>query len=86
MVLERKSRENSLALSKTLSAQKIADIVDFFVEEIQLTREPLNLRLRAAVDVEVQFAPQTILGILSILTHHDHRCLNSGEQREKQVK
>ena len=65
--------------------QQILDVADLVGQQIEFVRQVLNLRLRAAVDVVVQFAAQPVLRVLPVLAHHDDRRLNRRQHREKQV-
>ena len=47
--------------------------------------EPLDLELSTAVYLVVELTPQTILCVLAILAHHDHRRLDGGQHGEEQV-
>ena len=67
------------------AAEVAAQVVHFFVEEIQLAREGLYFGFGADVDVKIEFAAQTVFGVLAILAHHDDGGLNRGEHREEQV-
>ena len=46
----------------------------------------MNLRLRPYIHLKIKFAADAVLRILPILAHHDDRCLDSGEHRQKEVK
>src|SRR5262245_52126741 len=66
-------------------AKQIFDVIDLLTQQIELACEPLDLDLGTAVDLIVELTPQSILCVLSVLTHHDHWCLNGGQHGEEQV-
>ena len=70
---------------RAFPAEQIGEIVDSLIEQIQLSRQPLDLGFGAAIDVEIEFAAQAVFGVLAILAHHDDRRLDGGEHGEKQV-
>jgi hypothetical protein len=54
------TRSPADAPTDALVAQHVSHVVDLFVEQIELSGGRLSLRLRAAVDIEVQLAADTI--------------------------
>ena len=52
---------------------------------MELAGEVLDLGFGAAVDVIVQFAAETVLHVLAVLTHHDDGGLDAGEHGEEEV-
>ena len=67
------------------AAEVVVDVVELFGELVELAGEPLNFRLGAAVDVEVEFAADAVFTVLAVLAHHDDRRLDGGEHREEEV-
>src|SRR5262245_54850 len=72
-------------LSLELSPEQIGDVVDLVADEVELFRETLDLGLGAAVDVEVHFAADAVLLVLSVLAHHDDGRLDRREHGEEEV-
>ncbi len=61
------------------SPDQIFQVPYLFAKQIQLSCEALNFRLGATIDVEIEFAAESVLRVLAILTHHDDRRLNCGQ-------
>jgi len=66
-------------------SKEVFDIADLVDGEVEFAGESLDLGFGAAVDVEVEFAAEAVLGVLTVLAHHDDRCLESGEHGEEEV-
>src|SRR5215831_14870807 len=66
-------------------AEQVLNVSDLIAEQVQLARESLDLAFGTAVNFEVEFAAQPILGVLAILAHHDDGRLDGGEHRKDQV-
>src|SRR5580658_3567628 len=66
-------------------AEKVVEVAEFVVHQIQLAGEVLDLRFGAAVHFEVQLATQAVLFVLAILAHHDDGGLDGGEHGEEEV-
>src|SRR5579875_3451045 len=67
------------------AAQAVVKVVHFVGEEMQLARQPLDLGFGAAVHLEIQLGADAVLRVLSVLTHHDDRCLDGCQHGKKQV-
>ena len=72
-------------LLRALSSQQTTYIIHLFVQQIQFSRQPLNLRFGSPIHIEIQFAAQPVLSVLAILAHHDDRRLDRRQHGEKQV-
>src|SRR5712691_12809415 len=66
-------------------SQQVFDVSDLLTQQIQLTRQALNVGCSASVDIKIEFAAQAVFGILPVLAHHDDRRLNGCQHGEEQV-
>src|SRR5947208_16005858 len=66
-------------------ADEVFEIADLVDGEVELAGEDLDLGLGAAVDVEVELAAEAVLGVLTVLAHHDDRRLECGERGAEEV-
>jgi hypothetical protein len=66
-------------------AEAVVDVADEVGEGVELAAEVLDFGFGAAVDVEVELAAEAVAGVLTVLAHHDDRCLDSGEHGEEEV-
>src|ERR1700731_4304523 len=68
-----------------MAAEKVGDVVHLGVQGVELVRGALDFLFSASVYVVIQLTSQAILGVLAILTHHDHGRLKRGQHGQKQV-
>src|ERR1700722_14186754 len=66
-------------------SKQFVEVADFFVKRVELSRQTLNVRGCAAINVEVEFAAQAVFGVLPILAHHNNRSLNGREHGKEQI-
>src|ERR1035441_2790823 len=64
---------------------QIFHILRLVDQDSQLLRQRFYFCFSTPVDIEIQLAPQTILYVLAVLTHHDHRRLNGGQHGQEQI-
>src|SRR6266481_1237024 len=69
----------------SLPAHQVLNVVHLFPQQMELPRQPLNFRFGAPIHRVIQFAAHTILPVLPVLAHHDHRRLDRRQQRQNQV-
>ena len=75
----------SSIIRRAARAQQRTDVVDLVVQQVDLARQSLDIRGGATIHFEVQLAAQTVLRVLSVLTHHDDRRLDCGQHRQEQI-
>ena len=65
--------------------EQIVQVGNLVVDEGEFTGEALNFRFGSSIHLVVELASQAILRVLAVLAHHDHRRLERGNHREKQI-
>src|SRR5215467_12717378 len=66
-------------------SKQIRKVIELVVHQVQLACQPLDLGLCPAVNVKIEFTAQPVLGVLSVLAHHDDGSLNRSQHRKDQV-
>src|SRR5208283_2718513 len=66
-------------------AQEFFYVGDAVADVVDLLRDTLNFSVGVAIDLEVEFTSHAVFMVLTVLAHHDDRCLEGSQHREKEI-